>query len=178
MTSIIKRTIVVAVLMTASVFAVSAYGGGGFFQATHMTLPGYSNLSSGGEVRGGYGYGASRSGARYGGFGLVATDTGSEDVLGAFGGVISGRQMRTGPFTLSVNAWSGVGYVNPEYIAVPGNVGFFAEANLEAGFAILPWMQLSVYAGYQAMGPFDPQLLFSHTLYTPVIGSRLSWGSF
>lgn len=178
MTTFAKRTIVVAVLLTAVVFVAAAYGGGGFFQGSHMAIPGYTNLDAAGEVHGGYGYGAGRRGARYGGFGLTVTDARSEELIGAFGGVISGRQMRTGPFTLSANAWSGIGYVNPDYLLVPGGVGFFAEITAEAGFAILPWMQLSVYGGYQAVGPFDPALLFTNTLYTPVVGSRLTWGSF
>jgi hypothetical protein len=164
--------------MCAVVFAASAYGGGGFFQASQVAIPGYSNVPALAEVHGGYGYGASRGGSRYGGFGLAVEDAGSDKLIGAFGGVISGHQVRTGPFTLSVNVWSGIGYVNPDIVLVPGAVGFFAEATGEAGFAILPWMQLSVYAGYQAIGPFDPSMLFTNTLYTPVIGSRLTWGSF
>ena len=178
MTTLTKRIIVTAVLMTASAFAAFAYGGGGFFQATQMSFPTYSNIGNVAEVNGGYGYGASRDGARYGGFGLAVTDPATESLMGAFGGVISGRQMRTGPFTLSLNVWGGVGYVDPSYAAVPASVGFFTEASAEAGFAILPWMQLSVYGGYQAIGPFDPALLFTGTRYAPVVGSRLTWGSF
>ena len=53
-----------------------------------------------------------------------------------------------------------------------------AEADLEAGFAVLPWFQLSVYGGMQVIGGFDPATLLQTALYSPVVGARFTWGGF
>ncbi|MEE8440736.1 MAG: hypothetical protein V3S41_03375 [Spirochaetia bacterium] len=174
----IKKMTLTGLMLVAVVIVASAYGGGGFFQATQMAFSGYTNMDSVAEVEGGYGYGVSRGGRRYGGFGMVVSEAETQEFLGGFGGVISGRQMRTGPFTLSLNIWSGVGYASQDLIQAPAGVAFLAEANAEAGFAVLPWLQISVYGGYQAIGPFDPSAVFANTKYVPVIGARVSWGSF
>ena len=173
-----KKVALTGFLLVAVVVAASAYGGGGIFQATQMAIPGYTNMDSVAEVQGGYGYGASRGGRRHGGFGLTVSDTETGEFLGVFGGVISGWQTRTGPVTLSLNIWSGVGYASPDLIQAPAGVTFLGEANAEAGFAVLPWLQISVYGGYQAIGSFDPSTMFANTRYAPVIGSRVTWGSF
>jgi hypothetical protein len=109
---------------------------------------------------------------------MVLVDGEIDEFLGGFGGVISGRQMRTGPITLSLNVWSGIGYASPELLQAPGGVAFLAEANGEVGFAMLPWLQISLYGGYQAIGTFDPAAMFASTRYAPVVGGRVSWGSF
>ena len=178
MSAAIKKMALTGIMLAAVVVMASAYGGGGFFQGTQMVFPGYTNMDSGAEVQGGYGYGASRSGRRRGGFGLAISDPATDEFLGAFGGVITGRQKRIGPVTLSANIWSGVGYATPELIQAPAGVAFLAEANAEAGFAVLPWLQISVYGGYQAIGAFDPSNLFANTKYAPVIGGRVTWGGF
>ena len=178
MSATTKKIALTGFMLVAVVIVASGYGGGGFFQATQMAFPGYTNMDSFAEVQGGYGYGASRGGRRYGGFGVAISDAETEEFLGGFGGVISGRQIRTGPFTLSLNIWSGVGYASQDLIQAPAGVAFFAEANAEAGFAVLPWLQISVYGGYQAIGSFDPSAMFANTRYAPVVGGRVSWGSF
>lgn len=178
MSSAIKKMALAGIMLVAVVVVASAYGGGGFFQGTQMALPGYTNMDSDAEVQGGYGYGASRGGRRYGGFGLAISDPATDEFLGAFGGVISGRQTRIGPVTLSLNIWSGVGYASSELIQAPAGVAFLAEANAEAGFAVLPWLQISVYGGYQAIGSFDPSDMFANTKYAPVMGGRVTWGGF
>ena len=178
MNATIKKMVLTGIMLVAVVVVASAYGGGGFFQGTQMAIPGYTNMNSAAEVQGGYGYGASRGGRRYGGFGLAISDQATDEFLGGFGGVITGRQMRTGPFTLSLNIWSGVGYASSEFLQAPAGVAFLAEANAEAGFAVLPWLQISVYGGYQAIGSFDPSSMFANTKYAPVAGGRVTWGGF
>lgn len=178
MTISMKRITATIVLLTLTVVMAFAYGGGGVFQGTQAAFPGYTNMTTSAEIHGGYGYGASRSGQRTGGFGLWLSEQNTGDFLGAFGGVISGRQLRTGPFTMSLNAWGGVGYATPELVQVPAGVAFLAEANAEVGFAVLPWLQISIYGGYQAIGPFDPATVFTDTRYVPVFGSRVTWGDF
>ncbi|HKJ84983.1 MAG TPA: hypothetical protein VKA06_02850 [Spirochaetia bacterium] len=173
-----KRLALTGLLVVAMAGMASAYGGGGFFQGSYLPVPEYSNVGRTAEITGGYGYGADRHGTRRGGFGLAIHDAASNDLIGAFGGVISGSQVRTGPLTLSLNLWSGVGYVSPAVVDSPVGFGYFLEADAEAGFALLPWFQLSVYAGMQALGSFEASSIVSSARYTPVVGSRLSWGGF
>jgi hypothetical protein len=173
-----KRTAILITLVAIVAGAAFAYGGGGFFQGSFAPVPEYTNVGVDAEIVGGFGYGASRRGARYGGFGLAVHDSTNDELLGAFGGVISGNQLRAGPLTLSLNLWSGIGYVNPKVVGSSVGVGYLVEADAEAGFALLPWFQVSVYAGMQAIGSFDPSALISSARYTPVLGSRLTWGHF
>jgi len=182
MSGMIKKIAVAGIMMVVVVAMASAYGGGGAYQGTQVPIPGYSNIDTVAAMQGGYGYGASRSGSRYGGFGVSITNEETGEFMGAFGGVITGRQIRTGPFTLSANVWSGVGYATAELVPVtaslPGAVAFLAEATVEAGLAVLPWLQISAYGGYQAIGTFDMSAMFSNTRYTPIVGTRVTWGGF
>jgi len=172
-----KRTVIVVLMVILAATSVFAYGGGGVFQASQFAIPGYTNMGQTADISGGYGYGASRGGRRYGGFGLVMTDAATGEFLGGFGGVLTGQQLRTGPFTLSANIYSGIGHASESLL--PGTpVAFFAEISGEAGFAVLPWLQISVYGGYHAVGPLDATMIFETTRYAPVIGSRVTWGSF
>jgi hypothetical protein len=55
----------------------------------------------------------------------------------------------------------------------------FGPADLELGVAVLPWMQVVAYAGCQAGGNLIPGIPFvSATLFTPVLGVRVSWGGY
>jgi hypothetical protein len=133
------------------------------------------------QTVGGFGYGANRRGERVGGFGLAFySDDPSVDFAGGVGGLVNGQQLSVGPLTAAAVAWTGVGCVSSD---VPGLAGSwivaFAEIDLEVGWAITPWFQVSGYAGMQLMGnvtggrPFD-EFLF----WTPVVGARVAWGSF
>ncbi len=171
-----KRTILFAGLMVLVVFAASARGGGGIFHGAYYPVQEYSNVDRDVRVLGGYGYGADRRGTRHGGFGLVIHDEDTGELIGAFGGIISGSQLRSGPLTLSLNLWTGVGYVDPWYLGSRVELGYLAEATAEAGFRLLPWFQVSVYGGMHAVGSLDPAYLISSARYTPVLGTRLTWG--
>jgi hypothetical protein len=173
-----KRVVVVLLLLGAIGGSAFAYGAGGFFSGEYLPADGYTNIGRQFETHGGFGYGAGRDGIRHGGFGLVITGDEFGDVAGAFGGLFTGAQYATGPFTLSINLWTGAGYINPEMFPIQDYVGYIAEGTLEAGFAPLPWFQMSAYVGMQALGSFDAAALFSDICYTPVVGTRLSWGSF
>ncbi len=155
-----------------------AYGGGGFFRGRSIPFDRYTNLPVDVEIVGGYGYGANRCGTRHGGFGYVMHEEGTDDLIGAFGGVISGSQLTMGPLTVSLNLWTGVGYVDPHIVQSRIGVGYLLEANAEAGIAILPWFQIAVYGGMQAIGSFDARALISSARYTPVVGTRFTWGGF
>ena len=170
---------VVLVLLVVCAALATAYGGGGYFTGHYFPVRDFTNTEIEAEVSGGYGYGVSHDGSRYGGFGMVIQSSAHPDgVIGAFGGVITGHQFRGWPFTLSANLWTGVGYVNPAYVAGSEGVGFLAEVNVEAGMRILPWFQLGLYAGLQVIGGFDLPSILDTALYTPVVGARFSWGSF
>ena len=174
-----KRITMVLVLTVVVTALASAYGGGGWFNGHYFPMDEFTNTSVEAEINGGYGYGVGRDGSRYGGFGMVIHDHARpEEVIGAFGGVITGRQFRGWPFTLSANLWTGIGYLNPSFVSSSGGVGFVAEADVEAGLRILPWFQLSLYAGMQVISGFDLQSLVDSAIYTPVIGARFTWGSF
>lgn len=173
-----KRIILVCVAATIAAGSALGYGGGGFFQGSYLPMAEYSNVDAEAEVTGGFGYGADSPGTRHGGFGMAIHDSGSGELIGGFGGLISGSQLRTGPLTLSLALWSGLGYVSPRVVDGSIGFGYLIEADLEAGFALLPWFQVSVYAGMQAIGSLDPSALISSARYSPVVGSRLSWGSF
>ncbi len=173
-----KRHIGLLVLTVLVVSGVWARGGGGVFQGAYYPVQEYSNVDRDVRITGGYGYGVDRGGARHGGFGLVIHDTHTSELVGAFGGVMSGRQLRSGSLALSVNLWTGVGYVNSSFVSSPVGVGYLAEAAAEAGLTLLPWFQVSVYGGMQAVGSLDPAQLISSARYAPVLGTRLTWGGF
>ena len=174
-----KRTILTAVMAVAvAVSTVYAYGGGGFF---HGSLVPYDELTSHGvvaETRGGFGYGVNRCGVRHGGFGIVVRDEAGDTLLGAFGGIITGRQIRMRPFTMSANLWTGIGFVGAPVAGPRSGFGYFAEATAEAGVALLPWMQVALYGGMQAMGSLDPVSIVESTMYSPVAGMRFVFGRF
>lgn len=173
-----KRTIGLILLTVLVASGVSARGGGGVFQGAYYPIEDYSNVDRDVRIIGGYGYGVDRGGARHGGFGLVIHDADTSELVGAFGGVVSGRQLRSGSLTLSVNLWTGVGYVNSWFVSSPVGVGYLAEAAAEVGLALLPWFQVGVYGGMQAVGSLDPAHLISSARYAPVLGTRLTWGRF
>ena len=173
-----KRLIVAVVFLALSGIAAFAYGGGGVFSGEQVMVEPYNNIGFPLETHGGYGYGVDRRGIRTGGFGMVVFSEDYDALAGAFGGFVTGAQQRIGPFTASINLWTGFGYINSAMIEIPGYAGFIAEANGEVGFALLPWLQLSIYAGMQALGGFDMTDLLTQVRYAPVIGSRVTWGSF
>jgi hypothetical protein len=143
--------------------------------------PGWYAADLGLITAGGFGWGANRRGERVGGFGLALySDDPSIGLAGGVGGLINGQQVSIGPFTAAAVAWTGVGCLTVDAPVLAGSwVVAFAEVDLEASWAVLPWLQLTGYAGLQVMGnvtggrPFD-EFLF----WTPVVGARIAWGSF
>lgn len=130
---------------------------------------------------GGFGYGVDRHGERVGGFGLAFFSADPAIVFeGGVGGFINGQQFSIGPLTAAVVAWTGVGCLTTN---VPGIAGtwytLFLEADVEVGWAVTRWMQVSGYAGMQLLTNLSPEDPFQGLLfYTPVVGVRVAWGSF
>jgi hypothetical protein len=130
---------------------------------------------------GGFGYGVNRHGERIGGFGLAFCSADpAVEFEGGVGGLINGQQLSFGPLTAAAVAWTGVGCLHTD---VPGMVGswltLFLEADVEVGWAVTPWLQVSGYGGVQVMAGLAPESPADGMLfYTPVVGVRIAWGSF
>ena len=163
-----------------------AHGGGGAGGVTHGFQ--YLELNRGCysvDVRentvGGFGYGVDRHGERFGGFGLAFFSEDPSVVFeGGVGGLINGQQFSIGPLTAAAVAWTGVGCLTTD---VPGMAGswitLFLEADVEVGWALTPWLQVTGYAGMQLMTNLSPGDPFEGMLfYTPTVGVRIAWGSF
>ncbi len=170
-----KRFIIaMGVLLATAPFAMAGGAGGCGFAMQNPTL-GPSNTVMGMSSIMGYGYGVSEHGERFGGFGAALLSADGE-TDGGVGGVMIGQELRAGPFVVAVTLWGGVGgaaYREAGYMLL------FGEADAEVGVRLLPWVQLTFYAGYQAFGNMVPGVpMSSMYIYSPVMGVRLGWGSF
>jgi len=172
--------IAVAVL-ALPVSLVFARGAGGVTWSDQRTISGLSNAAVSTSEVGGFGYGVSSGGTRTGGFGYALySPSGTDSLAGGVGGVIVGRESRTGPFTFAANLWTGLGAVSSTFSGTQSShMVLFGEASLELGIAVTPWMQLSAYAGMQSLADVDHQGIGAHLAqYSPILGMRLAWGSF
>jgi len=130
---------------------------------------------------GGFGYGVDHHGQRVGGFGLAFF---SADPMvefeGGVGGFINGQQLSIGPLTAALVAWTGVGCLTTDVPGIAGSwITLFLEADVEVGWAITRWMQVTGYAGMQLLTNLSPGDPFEGLFfYTPVVGARIAWGSF
>lgn len=172
-----KRATLLAAALLISTATAFAGGGGGTFVGRLLPYPELRNQDVMTSVSGGFGYGVSRDGSRVGGFGLAIEDERNEEFYGAFGGLMSGQEVKLGPVIASINLWSGVGYLAPRSIG-SGSIGYYAELSGEIGALLLPWMQTSVYGGMQITGSFSRFAWFERAAYAPVAGIRFAWGSF
>lgn len=182
-----KIVAAVAALVLIGAVAASADGAGGVTHGTQyldlgMYLDdGLYSADVGLNTVGGFGYGVNRRGERIGGFGLAFySDDPCTEFAGGVGGIVNGQQISVGPLAAAAVAWTGVGCVSTD---VPGLAGSwivaFAEVDLEVSWAMLPWFQVTGYAGMQVMGNVTGGHPFSEFLfYTPVVGARIAWGSF
>ncbi len=170
----------VLLIVLGASLSVHAGGGGGLTYGAQIYVPQYANRDLVASCFGGFGYGTSWRGQRIGGFGLAILDNSdTEAIAGGFGGVLVGQQVKSGPFTFSLNFWSGLGGASTSFGDPRGFFGLFMEANVEIGLSIVPWMQFVGYAGMQTVSNLIPGLPFLGTLvYTPVFGTRIVWGSF
>ena len=181
------KTIAAAIAITALAAAGAwAHGGGGAggvtygFQYLDLDPVWYSQ-----DVRentvGGFGYGVNRHGQRFGGFGLAFfSDDPSIVFDGGVGGLINGQQISIGPLTGAVVAWTGVGALHTDAPGMAGSwITLFLEADVEIGWALTPWLQVTGYGGVQVLTNLTPDDPFQGMLfYTPTVGVRIAWGSF
>jgi len=159
-----------------------AGGAGGVLQGKQRFDPQFANYDLDTQYVGGFGYGVSDHGQRTGGFGLAFfSEPDAGRFSGGVGGVLTGQEFRIGPFEVAANLWTGIGAVAKESLLGQPDGWFvlFGQADVEVGLAILPWWQISSYAGVQLMANLAPGDPFEGLLvYTPVIGVRMAWGGF
>jgi hypothetical protein len=176
------KTLVLAAAFSILPLSLACAGGaGGLTWGQQYFDSQLSNLDSQGTLSGGYGYGVTRTGQRIGGFGLAVRSSASNGALdGGFGGLILGQEAHAGPFLLAVNLWTGVGGLSADPAIPAGrSLALFEELDFELGLGFISWMEVTGYAGMQAIvrvGAGRP--LFSDVMYTPVLGVRVAWGSF
>ncbi len=171
-----SRTLV-AVMLAAALFLVpgalavaGGAGGVGFFgQYFHSSL---SNADAGMSQIIGFGYGVGDDGSRIGGFGSSFF---SSSGAGGVGGMLIGHEWNAGPVVFALTLWGGVGGGG---WAGAGYMLAYGAAQAEIGVWVLPWMQLTAYVGYEALGNVVPGVPFGRALLrTPVLGLRVAWGS-
>jgi len=172
-TRILLALALLLVAAPALVMAAPGGAGGVGFGVQYVDL-GLANRDLALSYITGYGYGVSWNGARIGGFGTALLGSASR-TWGGVGGLLTGYELRAGPVEVALNLMGGPGGIG---MAGQGFFILFGQADLEVGVAVLPWMQVVFYGGYQAWGNMVPGRPLASSLTTPVLGVRLAWGAF
>lgn len=81
---------------------------------------------------------------------------------------------------MAINFWTGFGGLSADpALPTAGSPALFEEIDVELGLGFIPWMEVTGYAGMQAIARIGAgHSLFSGVMYTPVVGVRVAWGSF
>ncbi|AFG37155.1 hypothetical protein [Spirochaeta africana] len=178
------------ILITSGLLlSTAAYGlgGGGIFWGESTIVPEavfdgeLANTNAQFSYSGGYGYGVNQYGQRSGGFGMIirSTEHSPEELFGVFGGGITGGQIRMGMLTASMNLYMGIGGFGGSMLPENGGLSVLGELTGEVGVRVLGWMQISMYGGMQGISRVGmPHRMADNVVYAPVIGTRLTWGSF
>jgi len=175
-----KVILLAAALIVLPLSLACAGGAGGLTWGQQYFDSRLSNVDSQGTFSGAYGYGVTRHGQRIGGFALAVRSLAPNGALnGGFAGLITGQEMHAGPFLLAVNLWTGVGGLTPDPdLPAAGSLALFGELDLELGLGFISWMEVTGYAGMQAVTRAARGGGFTGSMYTPVLGVRVAWGSF
>jgi hypothetical protein len=121
----------------------------------------------------GYGYGVNEEGDRVGGFGMGILSTAGAG-RGGVGGLLLGHEWWIGPLVVGFNLQGGIGGTS---VRDAGYVLLFGQAEIDVGIAVLPWMQIVAYVGYQTAGSLFPGTSFTSVSFSaPVLGVRIAWG--
>jgi hypothetical protein len=176
------RIIILAAALSALPLSMACAGGaGGLTWGQQYFDSPLSNYDFQGTFSGAYGYGVTRQGQRIGGFAIAVRSAAPEGAFdGGFAGLITGQEIHAGPFLMAVTLWTGIGGLSVKDPALPagGSLALFGELDLELGLGFISWMELTGYAGMQAVVRVADGGFFSGAMYTPVLGIRVSWGSF
>jgi hypothetical protein len=177
----VKIMVLAAALAILPLSVLSARGAGGITWGQEYFDPSLSNFDLQATYSGAYGYSITRDGQRIGGFALgIRSSAPSAEFDAGFVGFITGQEVHFGPVMGAVNLWMGFGGMSASPVLnTPDCFALFGQIELEMGFGFTHGMQLTGYAGMQAIaGVRDGQPLFGNVMYTPVLGLRLAWGSF
>jgi hypothetical protein len=170
-TRIILCIIVLLVAIPAGMAIAGGVGGVGY--GLQYYDPQYSSANEGFTYITGYGYRTGWDGSRFGGFGTALISVDGNDA-GGVGGVIVGHEWDAGPLLAALTLWAGVGGGG---FGDSGYMLGFGQVDFELGVRLVPWMQVTVYAGFQGWGNLLPDYPFSQALfYSPVVGVRFGWG--
>jgi hypothetical protein len=176
-----KIIILAAALAILPLSMACAGGAGGLTWGQQFFDSRLSNYDFQGTWSGAYGYGVTHHGQRIGGFAMAVRSSAPNGALdGGFAGLITGQEMHAGPFLMAINLWTGLGGLSADP-ALPSGSSFalFGELDLELGLGFISWMEVTGYAGMQAISRVSGgRPLFSNVMYTPVLGVRVAWGSF
>jgi hypothetical protein len=159
----------------------AARGAGGVTWGQEYFTPSLSNFDLPTMYSGAYGYSVTRDGQRIGGFVLgLHSSADSPSFDAGFVGLITGQETHLGPAIGAVNLWTGFGGMSANPVLnTPESFALFGELDLELGFGFTRGVQLTGYAGMQAIvSVVEGQPLFHNVMYSPVLGLRLAWGSF
>ena len=158
-------------LLPAALALAGGAGGVGFSgQYYHSSL---STADLGMTSLTGFGYGVAPDGSRVGGFG-TAFFSASGNTAGGVGGMLVGHEWHVGPIVIAFTLWGGVG--GAAWGGADGYMLAYGAAQAELGYWILPWMQLTAFVGYEAVGNVIPGPFNRALLQTPVLGVRIAWG--
>jgi hypothetical protein len=168
-----SRQGLVLLLALFPVSLVSAGGWGGVSASGPYFNSGFTGPTLGVSTIDGYGYGVNDEGDRVGGFGLGFSSAAVG--TGGVGGFLLGHEWWLGPLVVGFSLEGGIGGSSV------GNAGYlllFGQADIDVGIAVLPWMQVVLYVGYQAAGNLFPGTSFANATFSaPVMGVRIAWGS-
>ena len=88
--------------------------------------------------------------------------------------MIVGHEWDAGPLLAALNIWAGMGGGG---FGDSGYMLGFGQVDFELGLRLVPWMQITAYAGFQGWGNLVPGYPFTQSyFYSPVVGVRFGWG--
>lgn len=175
------RVFALCLVLLSAAAPIMANGGGGIFYAVNSPFAdslGNSEFQPRAlQQSGGFGYGIDRDGTKIGGFGLSFLDASSNEAAGGFGGMLLGSYSTIGPFSFAGNGMLGIGGLHlPGLLDNGGALSFLGQLDLELGFPVTDWFQISAFAGVQFLLPVTSA--YKGSIHYPMMGLRLTWGSF
>jgi hypothetical protein len=181
-------------LLASIAFADSGGAGGPFIGMTMPEWnPDFMPAASGARLLclGASGYGVSRDGSIFGGFGFALLDADYMDATfedridpdfspyaGGVGGLVSGHRLGSGDFAhLDLAARLGAGGIASG--RARGWAVLYAEPYAELGLRFSPWMRLTASVGYMFMANLAPGSPFEAlVLRSPTLAFGVAFGSF
>jgi hypothetical protein len=194
----IKKRLALAFALSSFLASIAfADSGGAGSPFIGMTMPEWNPdfMPAASEARllriGASGYGVSRDGSIFGGFGFALLDAEYLDMTfedradpdfapyaGGVGGLVSGHRLGSGDFAhLDLAARLGAGGMSSGRMR--GWAVLYAEPYAELGLRFTPWMRLTASVGYMFMANLAPGTPFEDLiLRSPTLAFGVAFGSF